>query len=59
VIPKGNKQATNLARAAVRDSGAFNLKASMATVEGINHKHCHPNQMGDGSAYHLVPHVHH
>jgi hypothetical protein len=59
VVPKGRKQGTYLGRAAVRDSGAFNLKTSKATVEGINHKSCHRIQRGDGYGDHLVSHAQH
>jgi 5-methylcytosine-specific restriction endonuclease McrA len=59
VAPKGKKQATYLARVAVRDSGSFNLKTSTATVEGINHKYCHRIQRSDGYGYHLVSHSQH
>jgi hypothetical protein len=54
VAPKGNKRGTYLARVAVRDTGSFNLQTSTAAVEGINHKHCHLTQIGDGYGYHLV-----
>jgi hypothetical protein len=54
VVPKGKKKGTYLVRAAVRDTGSFNLKTSSATVEGINHKYCHRIQIGDGYGYHLV-----
>jgi 5-methylcytosine-specific restriction endonuclease McrA len=59
VVPKGNKRGTYLARVAVRDTGSFNLQISTATVEGINHKHCHLIQIGDGYGYHLVSHFQH
>jgi hypothetical protein len=47
VVPKGNKQGTYLGRVALRETGSRNLKTSTATVEGINHKHCHLIQRGD------------
>jgi hypothetical protein len=59
VVPKGEKLGTYLAREAVRDSGAFNLQTSTATVEGISHKYCHIIQIGDGYGHHLVSHVEH
>jgi 5-methylcytosine-specific restriction endonuclease McrA len=54
VVPKGKKRGTYRARVAVRDTGSFNLQISTATVGGINHKHCHLIQMGDGYGHHLV-----
>jgi hypothetical protein len=53
VVPKGNKQGTYIGRVAERETGSLNLKTSTATVEGINHKHCHLIQRGDG--YGLSP----
>jgi hypothetical protein len=59
MVPKGKKLGTYLARVAVRDSVSFNLQTSKETVQGISHKHCHINQIGDGYGYHLVSHVEH
>jgi hypothetical protein len=57
VVPKGNKQGTYPGRVALRETGAFNLKTSTATVEGINHKHCRLIQRGGmTTACHLVSH---
>jgi hypothetical protein len=48
VVPKGNKQETSLGRVALRETGSLNLKTSLATVEGINHKYCRLIQLGNG-----------
>jgi hypothetical protein len=47
VVLKGKKQGTNPGPVALRETGSLNLKTSLATVEGINHKHCHLIQRGD------------
>ena len=51
VVPQGKKVGTYVGRVAVRASGFFNITTRAGTIEGINHRYCHPIHRVDGYSY--------
>jgi hypothetical protein len=51
VVTHGKKVGTYVGRVAVRASGFFNITTGAGTIEGINHRDCHPMYRVDGYSY--------
>jgi len=51
IVPSGKKCGTYVGRVAIRASGSFNITTKAGTVEGINHRFCHPLHHVDGYSY--------
>jgi HNH endonuclease len=51
VVTHGKKVGTYVGRVAVRASGFFNITTGAGTIEGINHRDCHPIYRVDGYSY--------
>jgi hypothetical protein len=53
VVTHGKKVGTYVGRVAVRASGFFNITTGARTIEGINHRDCHPINRVDGYSYQI------
>jgi 5-methylcytosine-specific restriction endonuclease McrA len=51
VVTQGKKVGTYIGRVAVRATGFFNITTGAGTIEGINHRYCHPIYRVDGYSY--------
>jgi 5-methylcytosine-specific restriction endonuclease McrA len=51
VVTHGKKVGTYVGRVAVRATGFFNITTGAGTIEGINHRYCHPIYREDGYSY--------
>jgi len=51
VVRQGKKVGTHVGRVAVRATGFFNITTGAGTIEGINHRYCHPIYRADGYSY--------
>ncbi len=55
VVPTGKKAGNHTGRAAVRETGSFNIQAQSGTVQGIAHRHCRLLMRADGYSYFHQP----
>lgn len=51
VVPAGLRRGTHVGRVAVRNSGKFNIRTTVALAQGIHHRHVRLVQRADGWSY--------
>ncbi len=51
VVASGKKKGSYFGRVAIRESGSFNIKTKLKTVQSIGWRNCKKLQSADGYAY--------